>query len=96
MRDELLDGEIFTTLEEATVLINEWRRKYNQVRPHSALGNSSPEEFARVKDLVGQNARRVSLQLVHERGHLQMLGALTLLVEHLLGAGRAERDLMKS
>ena len=38
LRDELLDREIFTTLEEAKVLIEQWRRNYNQVRPHSALG----------------------------------------------------------
>jgi putative transposase len=37
LRDELLDREIFTTLEEAKVLIDQWRREYNQVRPHSAL-----------------------------------------------------------
>ena len=36
MRDELLNREIFTTLEEAKVLIEQWRREYNQVRPHSA------------------------------------------------------------
>ena len=36
MRDELLNREIFTTLEEAKVLINQWRREYNQIRPHSA------------------------------------------------------------
>jgi len=36
MRDELLDREIFTTLEEAKILIEQWRRHYNQVRPHSS------------------------------------------------------------
>jgi transposase InsO family protein len=36
MRDELLDREIFTTLEEAKTLIKQWRREYNQIRPHSA------------------------------------------------------------
>ena len=36
LRDELLNREIFTTLEEAKVLIEQWRREYNQVRPHSA------------------------------------------------------------
>jgi len=36
MRDELLNREIFTTLEEAQVLIEQWRRHYNQVRPHSS------------------------------------------------------------
>jgi putative transposase len=42
LRDELFDGEIFTTLEEAKVLIEQWRRNYNQVRPHSALGYQPP------------------------------------------------------
>jgi len=36
MRDELLNREVFTTLEEAKVLIAEWRTEYNQVRPHSS------------------------------------------------------------
>lgn len=45
MRDELLNGEIFYTLDEARVLIEVWRKEYNQVRPHSALGYrpSAPE-----------------------------------------------------
>jgi putative transposase len=30
--------EIFTTLIEAKVLITDWRKEYNQVRPHSSLG----------------------------------------------------------
>ena len=42
LRDELLNGEIFTTLMEARVLIERWRREYNQVRPHSSLGYRSP------------------------------------------------------
>jgi transposase InsO family protein len=42
LRDELLNREIFTTLEEAKVLIEQWRRNYNQVRPHSALGYHPP------------------------------------------------------
>jgi transposase InsO family protein len=35
-RDELLNREIFTTLTEAKVLIEQWRKEYNQVRPHSS------------------------------------------------------------
>ena len=34
--------EIFTTLTEAKVLIESWRRHYNTVRPHSALGYWPP------------------------------------------------------
>ena len=42
LRDELLNQEIFTTLEEARVLVDQWRREYNQLRPHSALGYRPP------------------------------------------------------
>ena len=42
LRDELLNGEIFTTLTEARVLIENWRKEYNQVRPHSSLGYKPP------------------------------------------------------
>ena len=42
LRDELLNREIFMALEEAKVLIEQWRREYNQVRPHSSLGYRPP------------------------------------------------------
>jgi len=42
LRDELLNGEMFTTLREAEVLIEAWRRHYNAVRPHSSLGYRPP------------------------------------------------------
>ncbi len=42
LRDELLNGEIFTTLLEAQVLIEQWRKEYNEFRPHSALGYRPP------------------------------------------------------
>ena len=42
MRDELLNREIFTTLEEAKVLINQWRGEYNHIRPHSAKNYRPP------------------------------------------------------
>ena len=42
LRDELLNREIFTTLTEASILIGQWRREYNQVRPHSSLGYRPP------------------------------------------------------
>ncbi len=46
MRDELLNREIFDTVAEAQVLIQQWRREYNQVRPHSALGYRPPAPAA--------------------------------------------------
>jgi transposase InsO family protein len=42
LRDELLNRELFDTLWEAQVLLEQWRREYNAVRPHSALGYRPP------------------------------------------------------
>jgi len=42
LRDELLNMEIFYSLKEAQVLIEQWRRHYNEVRPHSSLGYKPP------------------------------------------------------
>ena len=48
LRDELLNREIFTTLTEAQVLIADWRKDYNQVRPHSSLHYKPPAPEARM------------------------------------------------
>ena len=42
LRDELLNGEIFYSLSEAQILIEQWRVHYNTVRTHSALGYRTP------------------------------------------------------
>ncbi|MDO6800733.1 integrase core domain-containing protein [Shimia thalassica] len=42
LRDELLNGEVFYSLREAQILIEEWRKHYNTKRPHSALGYRPP------------------------------------------------------
>jgi len=42
LRDELLNAEVFNTLLEARVLIEQWRVHYNTVRPHSSLGYQPP------------------------------------------------------
>ena len=42
LRDELLKRELSDTLLEARVLVERWRRHYNQVRPHSSLGYRPP------------------------------------------------------
>jgi transposase InsO family protein len=42
LRDELLNGGITYTLDEARVVIESWRRHYNTVRPHSSLGYRPP------------------------------------------------------
>jgi len=43
LRDELLNGEIFDTIYEAKVVTEQWRRQYNTIGPHSALGYHPPE-----------------------------------------------------
>lgn len=42
LRDELLNIDVFTTLTEAKILIEGWRKEYNQERPHSALNYRPP------------------------------------------------------
>jgi transposase InsO family protein len=37
LRDECLNGEIFYSLREAQIVIEQWRIEYNTRRPHSAL-----------------------------------------------------------
>ena len=46
LRDELLNGELFTSLKEAQILIERWRREYNGFRPHSALNYQPPAPSA--------------------------------------------------
>jgi transposase InsO family protein len=41
-RVELLNGDIFCTLKETKVVIEQWRRHSNTVQPHSALGWKPP------------------------------------------------------
>ena len=42
LRDEMLNREIFYTLQEAEILIESWRREYNEVRPHGSLNCRPP------------------------------------------------------
>jgi len=52
MRDELLNRELFTTLTEAKVLIAQWRKQYNQVRPHSSRGYKPPAPEANLLETL--------------------------------------------
>ena len=44
-RRECLGREMFYTLSESRVVIADWRRKFNEVRPHRSLGMRTPKEF---------------------------------------------------
>ena len=59
LRDELLNCEIFYTLKEAKILIEQWRKHYNTVRPHSALGYKppTPEAILSRVNLTGEAIR---------------------------------------
>jgi putative transposase len=46
LRDELLSRELFDSVAEAKVLVEQWRLEYNQDRPHSGLGYMTPSAFA--------------------------------------------------
>ena len=45
-RRECLGREIFYTLSECRVVVGDWRKKYNEIRPHRSLGMKTPKEFA--------------------------------------------------
>ena len=42
LRDELLNGEVFSTFKEASVVIEQGRRHNNSIRPHASLGDQPP------------------------------------------------------
>jgi putative transposase len=48
-RDECLNQYWFGSVEEAQMIAEEWRIDYNTFRPHSSLGDMTPEEFAKTQ-----------------------------------------------
>ena len=69
MRDELLNGELFCSLAEAKVLVEQWRKTYNHIRPHSALGYRPPAPEAVVPaapNLLTSLPRRNLQRLTHK------------------------------
>jgi putative transposase len=49
LRDECLNENWFLSVEQARRIVEDWRMDYNTARPHSSLGNLTPEEFIRQK-----------------------------------------------
>ena len=47
LRDECLNETLFSSLQHAREVLADWRKDYNQLRPHSAIGNISPAEYIR-------------------------------------------------
>ena len=46
VREECLNQHCIRDLEEAQAILDDWREDYNEVRPHSSLGNATPAEYA--------------------------------------------------
>jgi len=65
LRDELLNGELFYTELEARVIVEKWRRHYNEIRPHSALGWRPPAPVALIPCAPPDNGLRSQNLLLH-------------------------------
>lgn len=58
LRDEVLNRELFTSLQEAKVVLEDYRLEYNHHRPHSALAYQTPAAFAaKVRGSSAQSGR---------------------------------------
>ena len=51
-RDNLLDGEIFYSPKEAEIIVDEWVKHYNQIRPHSVLGYKPPAPQVQIPKII--------------------------------------------
>ena len=59
LRTECLTQHWFTSVSDAKLKIEEWRRDYNEARPHESLGYLAPSEFARLgRAKLGAERRR--------------------------------------
>ena len=85
LRDELLNGEIFYTLQEAQILIKRWRQHYNTIRPHSSLGYRppAPKTILPCPDGLSYTPFRSAHQGDYNRQ------TLTFKTDHLIGAGHS-------
>ena len=66
-RDECLNEHWFLNLKEAQEKIEVWRRFYNEERPHSSLGNMTPNAFVKEQNLINQE-EKLNLHLAHIMG----------------------------
>ena len=63
-RDECLNEQWFQTLPQAKTCIAEWRRDYNEVRPHSSLGRIPPAQFAQQHRINSNAAANTNHQVL--------------------------------
>jgi hypothetical protein len=72
LRDELLDREIFYTLQEVQVLTEQYRQTYNRIRPHSSLGYRPPAPEAAVVNPQPTNGN-TALMAAGRRGEVSVI-----------------------
>ena len=60
LRDECLNGEIFYSLKEASIVIEQWRKHYNTIRPHSSLNYHRRRRHHRPKCFIWIGAHQCS------------------------------------
>jgi putative transposase len=83
-RDECLNEQWFETLAQARQEISRWRRDYNEVRPHSAIGRIPPAQFAAAHRQLAGDAQHPN----RRSSNLQTLGLCYQSLARLKGAGR--------
>ena len=60
-RDECLNAYWFTTLSDAKEIISDWKRDYNENRPHSSLNNMTPKQFRKyVEEMIAKHGEKIS------------------------------------
>lgn len=91
LRDELLNGEIFYTLEEARVVIEGWRQHYNTVRPQFILGLQTTSAGGY---LMAGFASRPSFA-GHADDSASERNPLTFKLDHPMGAGHPSASKIK-
>ena len=64
LRDECLNTNVFFNIEDVRQKLESWSKDYNTKRPHSSLGNLSPEEFAGQQNRGLQKAKFLNMQVV--------------------------------
>ena len=60
LRDEILNRELFYSVKEAKVIVEDWRLEYNNHRPHSSLGYMTPAAYATNCNPPGSAALRLA------------------------------------
>jgi len=72
LRDECLSRHVFGSVAEAQVVLNTWRQDYNQVRPHSALQDRTPADWAEGRATHVSLVSRISSRTTGSTSRLQV------------------------